>query len=523
MIVAVIFWGTSCDAEDKPESRIATDVTSLTFEQEGGSLQLAVRSNTDWTIDKSGCAWVTVNTLAGSGNQTITVTAPKNTETYRTGQIVLRAGDKSKEVNIAQYSDEQPSSDRLSDVSGKQIDILGWWGIRAGSAAAIHQDMADAGFTVNMAVDLVGELASVFADGTERFFSLMDATAAVNMKTMVSDFVFDYLSGTDIDRLKSHPALFGYFIHDEPRQSDFPEMTARVNKVQALDSAHPCYINLAPCLYCADATPDSWMPELSCGPAFPEPSPCVRFVQKFIRDVPVPILSFDMYPIWQNTVTRKRELQVRWYYTLEVMSSEARKAGKPLWAFALSTAHKNFEFPYPLPTLNDIRLQVYSDLAYGAQCIQYFTYAHVANDGWQAPTGPNGEKQETWYIIKEVNEEIKALSPVFLNATVEWIAHTGEIPAGCTALDVSKLPSVFHSLNIDGGKGALVSLMKKGNDHFLVIVNHDINEVITVQASGTPDLRRVKKDGSVVIADNRIHTVMPGDVLIYFWKQDGSL
>ncbi|MDR0713904.1 MAG: BACON domain-containing protein, partial [Bacteroidales bacterium] len=106
MIVAVIFWGTSCgdDAEDKPESRIATDVTSLTFEHGGGSLQLAVQSNTDWTIDKSGCAWVTVNTLAGSGDQTITVTAPKNTGTHRTGKIILRADDKSKEVDITQYS-----------------------------------------------------------------------------------------------------------------------------------------------------------------------------------------------------------------------------------------------------------------------------------------------------------------------------------------------------------------------------------------------------------------------------------
>jgi hypothetical protein len=435
-----------------------------------------------------------------------------------------KVGERIPEDSAVTEEPELLSSDRLSDTSGRQIDILGWHGIRAGSAATIHQDMADAGFTVNMAIDLIGDLQSVFANGTERFFSLMDATAAANMKTMVSDGVFNYLSGTDIDRLKSHPGLFGYYLLDEPRyQSEFPDLTARVNKVQAIDSVHPCYINLAPCLYCADATPNGWAPELSCGPAFPEPSPCVQFVQKFIRDVPVPILSFDMYPIWQNTVTLKRELQVRWYYTLEVMLSEARKTGKPLWAFALSTAHKNFEFPYPLPTRNDIRLQVYSDLAYGAQCIQYFTYSHVATDGWQAPTGPNGEKQETWYIIKEVNEEIKVLSPVFLNATVEWTAHTGEIPAGCTELDVSKLPSVFRSLNIAGGKGALVSLMEKGNDNFLVIVNHDINEDITVQASGMPALRRVKKDGSVVIADSRIHAITPGDVLIYFWKYDGQL
>jgi hypothetical protein len=207
-------------------------------------------------------------------------------------------------------------------------------------------------------------------------------------------------------------------------------------------------------------------------------------------------------------------------YTLEVMSAEAKKANKPLWAFVLSTAHKNFDFPYPVPTRNDLRLQAYSDLAYGAQCIQYFTYDFVGNKGWEAPLASDRTKTETYNIVKAMNEEIKALSPVFLNAKMIWVAHTGEIPAGCIEQDKSKLPAVFHSLDIKGGKGSLVSLMEKGNDNFLVIINHDINEDITVQASGTSALQRVKKDGSVVIADNRIHILTPGDVLIYFWKTE---
>lgn len=238
----------------------------------------------------------------------------------------------------------------LSDVSGKRIDVIGWHGIRTNSAPAIHRDMADAGITINLALDLFWELPSVFANGTERFFESLDATAAVNMKTFVNDKVFDYLSATEVARMKAHPGLYGYCIADEPRYAaEFSDLTARVQKVQAIDQVHPCYINLAPCLYCADATPDTWAPELSCGPAFPEPSPCVRFVQQFIKDVPVPMHSFDMYPIWMNTHTMTSEVQPRWYYTLEVMSAEAKKSGRPLWAFVLSTAHKNYDFPYPLP------------------------------------------------------------------------------------------------------------------------------------------------------------------------------
>jgi hypothetical protein len=348
----------------------------------------------------------------------------------------------------------------------------------------------------------------------------LDVTATGKMKTLVGDDVFKYLSAEEIDRLKVHPGLFGYFIKDEPRSvTVFPDLKERIQKVETFDKEHPCYINLAPGMYRPDKTPDSWAPELTCGPEWEEPSPFVNFVRKFIKEVPVPILSVDFYPIRLNTDTNQRELQVRWYYTLEVMSAEAKKANKPLWAFVLSTAHKMGDHPpYPVPTRNDLRLQAYSDLAYGVQCIQYFTYAYAGNKDWEAPLTSDGTKTATYNTVKAMNEEIKALSPVFLNAEMIWAAHTGVIPEGCTELDKKTLPAVFQSLDIKGGKGALVSLMKKGDDNFLVIVNHDINEEITVQASGASALQRVKKDASVVIADNRVHTLTPGDVLIYFWK-----
>jgi hypothetical protein len=409
---------------------------------------------------------------------------------------------------------------RLSDTSGEQIPVLGWHGIDGNSSPERYRDMKDAGFTINFATDLVWDLKTVFEQGTERFFSSLDVSAAHKLKTLVGDAVFDYLSAEEINRMKAHPALYGYYVKDEPRYaSEFSELKSRILKVQSFDNTHPCYVNLAGCQYCEDSIPNKWAPELSCGPTFEEPSPCVNFIRTFIKEVPVPMLSFDMYPIWLNTDVNQRELQLRWYYTLELMSAEAKKANKPLWAFTLSTAHKNFHYPYPLPTLNDLRLQTYSDLAYGAQCIQYFTYEYINSNGWEAPLASDGTKTAIYDTVKAMNEEIKALSPVFLNAKMIWVAHTGEIPVGCTELDKSNLPKVFNRLEIKGGKGALVSLMEKGDDNFLVIVNHDINEDITVQAKGAKTLRRVEKDGSIVKVDGKVQSLTPGDVFVYFWKK----
>ena len=49
----------------------------------------------------------------------------------------------------------------------------------------------------------------------------------------------------------------------------------------------------------------------------------------------------------------------------------ARRVGKPLWAFTLLTPHSG---AYAQPTIGGLRLQAFSDLAYGAQAIQHFTF-----------------------------------------------------------------------------------------------------------------------------------------------------
>ncbi|MDR1865791.1 MAG: BACON domain-containing protein [Bacteroidales bacterium] len=106
MILAIMIFGLSCgkDPETQQESALSTSVPTLTFEHTGGVQQLAVSSNTDWTVDKSGCVWVTPSVLAGSGDQTVSITAQANTGAHRSGKIRILAGDKTAEVTVTQYS-----------------------------------------------------------------------------------------------------------------------------------------------------------------------------------------------------------------------------------------------------------------------------------------------------------------------------------------------------------------------------------------------------------------------------------
>jgi hypothetical protein len=98
-----------------------------------------------------------------------------------------------------------------------------------------------------------------------------------------------------------------------------------------------------------------------------------------------------------------------------------------------------------------------------------------------------------------------------------WTAHTATVPQGCKEFEKSQLPAVIKDLEVSKG-GALVSLLERGNDNFLVIVNHDINEDAVVKVSAESSVRIINKDGTVIAADNKAHTLTPGDILIHFWK-----
>ncbi len=89
-------------------------------------------------------------------------------------------------------------------------------------------------------------------------------------------------------------------------------------------------------------------------------------MQEYIKQIPVQFVSFDYYPVMKDHLSKS------WYQNLEQIAAESKKAGLPFWAFALTT---NYDNDHVTPqTIAAMRLQVYSNLAYGAQGIQYFTY-----------------------------------------------------------------------------------------------------------------------------------------------------
>jgi len=293
---------------------------------------------------------------------------------------------------------------------------------------------------------------------------------------------------------KDHPALAGYFLRDEPVRKDFDELGEWARKISAADPKHFCFVNLIAAIHPTKTE------ALGSG-SYPE------FLRTFADIVPVAFISYDFYPVLTEG------LHEFWYEGLEIVAAESRKLGKPFWAFALASSYNEL---HPLPTIPALRIQQFSNLAYGAQGLEYWSY-WMSPGLRSAPIDLNGRRTDVYDRIKSVNMEIKNLGWVFAGAKVVSVSHTGVvIPRGTTR--VTALPWAVKVLETEGS-GALVSILENGANSFCVVINRDLEKNMPLIIHGDKRLNRVLKDGTVVSAARYAGRteLEPGDMAVYMF------
>jgi hypothetical protein len=303
----------------------------------------------------------------------------------------------------------------------------------------------------------------------------------------------------------NHPALAGYHLGDEPNIKKIPELGAWGKKIQAVDNKHFCYANLFPNFADSNQLGTKNYKD---------------YVDTYVKELPLQFLSFDYYPVLKD------RLMVSWYQNLEQVSDAAKKSGLPFWAFALTT---NFDEDHVTPqTLAAMRLQVYSNLAYGAQGIQYFTYWSATSadqpsgeDQRGAPISAAGKRSVVYDRIKVMSREIQNLSGVFLGSKVVSVRHAGlgRIPAGTIRL--TKLPPAIKVLDSNGAP-IVVSVLENGANSFLVVVNKNFLNSINLTVYGDESVKKVLKDGTIIPASvyDSSMELDAGDAAIFMFPKE---
>jgi len=249
----------------------------------------------------------------------------------------------------------------------------------------------------------------------------LDVCHAAGLKAIVSDArVSDYdwsnvdkaLARKKIESLVAevgkHPAVFGYYLRDEPSANHFPGLGKVASLIHELDPGKWAYINLFPNYASAEQLGNSSYTE---------------HLEIFIATCHPIILSYDHYALMEDGGFRQA-----YWLNLEQIRAAARQSKIPFWNIVLSVGCLS----YREVNAADLRFQAYTTLAYGGRGLSYFTYFTPAVGNFRmAPIDQFGNQTATWHHLRNVNLQILQLAPTLLRLNSDDVYHFGQVPEGC--------------------------------------------------------------------------------------------
>lgn len=375
----------------------------------------------------------------------------------------------------------EPEDDENS-LPDAEIPILAWYSIPSSfTSVERYQELKDCGFNLSFS----------------HTFDLDEILTALDIATQTGIKLIVPCNESDpeafVQAVKDKPALYGYFLRDEPKTADLDGLGAWADRILALDKEHAIYFNLNP-NYASDEVLGSTYEE---------------YVKQSIQKVKATQVSFDFYPIRESGIVNS------WWENLEIIKKYSQENNLPFWAFALSTSHE----PYPIPEMSHLRLQMYTNLAYGAQGLQYFTYWCPTPGTWDfhdAPIAEHGTRTAIYDLVKSMNEELQSRAGVFMGSKVVGVYHTGEastLPAGTRPLTGYNPP--LKTLSI-GDSGVLVSFLENGKWKYVMFVNRSYEVGVDYTIDFDKDMQIVYTDGTIDnVGNNYQGRIEAGDCVIF--------
>jgi hypothetical protein len=249
-----------------------------------------------------------------------------------------------------------------------------------------------------------------------------------------------------VEQVRNHPAVFGYYLRDEPPANFFPGLATVAAVVKEHHPGVWPYINLFP------NYAENWQLGTN---GYEE------YLNKFIETCKPTVLSYDHYSLYEGGGNGGR-----YFENLEAMRKAALKHNLPFWNIIQSVGCLNFREA----SLTDLRWQVYTSLAYGARGIAYFKYFSAPTGNFrQAPIDHFGHKTAAWEAMRQVNLQVAQLANTLLKLKSDRVYHFGDMPQGCVGPDEQSLVKAC------GGKVVIGDFTHEDGTRYVMIVNKDFN------------------------------------------------
>ena len=287
----------------------------------------------------------------------------------------------------------------------------------------------------------------------------LDACHAAGLKAIVSDGRSSGYDWGNVDDAKArenvaslvrevgrHPALYGYYLRDEPGAGMFVGLAKVAALIRELSPGKWPYINLFPDYASAEQLGTTNY---------------VDYLERFVATCKPGIISYDNYSLMDDGTVR-----ANYWTNLEAVRAASKKHGLEFWNIVLATPH----FSYRELSAADFRFQVYTTLAYGGRGISYFTYFTPATGNYRlGPIDQFGNQTPTWYFMQNVNLQVQKLAPVLLQLTSDAVYHFGQAPAGTSGPPTNSLVKSTSSEAFMFGE-----FTHRDGSRYVMVVNKDL-------------------------------------------------
>ena len=236
-----------------------------------------------------------------------------------------------------------------------------------------------------------------------------------------------------IEQVRTHPALYAYYLVDEPGAGAFPALGKLVSYLRQRDPSHLAYINLFPTYaseaqlqVSADAAERAKVgyPQDFAG-VNADDKTALRYrehLRQFVEVVQPDLISYDHYHFLKNSDG------AQYFLNIALIRMAALEAGKPFLNI-IQTCDSPSE-GWRGPGEHELRWLTYTSLAYGAQGISHFRYDVGL---WKDPNDPATPLPLYW-ALSQINREFVAIATELQSLKSLGIYHCGTLPLGGQAL-----------------------------------------------------------------------------------------